>query len=149
MFDAVAYALRCIPESSRYEGEAASQLEALASRYVGATHPVTLPWRNGKLELEIFWRQWLCWQGGAGEKAWAFHDALACGLAAMVRDCAGRRDIQTLVFGGRVLHNRLLVSQLKFYLAGFTLLFPQQLPAGDGSIASGQAVVASARCKAH
>lgn len=75
---------------------------------------------------------------------------LACGLAAMARDCATARGIATLAFsGGGVLHNRLLVSRLTFYLADFTLLFPQRLPAGDGATAFGQAVVAAARWQAH
>ncbi|HBX0055441.1 TPA: hydrogenase maturation protein HypF, partial [Klebsiella pneumoniae] len=36
-----------------------------------------------------------------------------------------------------------------FYLADFTLLFAQQLPAGDGAIAYGQAVIAAARGQAQ
>ena len=67
----------------------------------------------------------------------------------MARDCATSRGMTTLAFSGGVLHNRLLVSRLTFYLADFTLLFPQQLPAGDGAIAFGQAVVAAARWQAH
>ncbi|EBB7791868.1 carbamoyltransferase HypF [Escherichia coli] len=149
LFDAVAYALSCVPGSISYEGEAGAQLEALASRYIDVIHPVTLPWRNGELDLTTFWRQWLCWKAGAGEKAWAFHDALAGGLAEMARGCAEQLGIRTLVFAGGVLHNRLLVSRLKSCLSDFTLLFPQQLPAGDGAIAFGQAVVASARWKDH
>ena len=71
--------------------------------------------------------------------------ALACGLAAMARDCATARGIDTIVCSGGVLHNRLLAARLTFYLADFTLLFAQQLPAGDGAIAYGQAVIAAAR----
>jgi hydrogenase maturation protein HypF len=48
-----------------------------------------------------------------------------------------------------VLHNRLLAARLTFYLADFTLLFAQQLPAGDGAIAYGQAVIAAARGQAQ
>jgi hydrogenase maturation protein HypF len=68
------------------------------------------------------------------------------GDGARLRNVA--RD-DTLAFSGGVLHNRLLVSRLTFYLADFTLLFPQQLPAGDGAIAFGQAVVAAARWQAQ
>ena len=63
--------------------------------------------------------------------------ALAWGLAAMARDCATVRSIDTMVCSGGVLHNRLLAARLTFYLADFTLLFAQQLPAGDGAIAYG------------
>ncbi|HBP32621.1 MAG TPA: carbamoyltransferase HypF, partial [Raoultella ornithinolytica] len=115
----------------------------------GVAHPVRLPWQAGELDLATFWPQWLGWRAIREQKAWAFHDALACGVAAMARDCATSRGMTTLAFSGGVLHNRLLVSRLTFYLADFTLLFPQQLPAGDGAIAFGQAVVAAARWQAH
>ncbi len=102
-----------------------------------------------RLDLATFWRQWLSWQATPAQKAWAFHDALACGLAAMARDCATVRGIDTMVCSGGVLHNRLLAARLTFYLADFTLLFAQQLPAGDGAIAYGQAVIAAARGQAQ
>lgn len=149
LFDAVACALDCAPESLSYEGEAACRLEALAARCSGVCHPVTLPWRGNALDLATFWRQWLRWQATPAQKAWAFHDALASGLAAMARDCATARGIDTMVCSGGVLHNRLLAARLTFYLADFTLLFAQQLPAGDGAIAYGQAVIAAARGQAQ
>ena len=124
-------------------------LEALAASCPGVSHPVTLPWRDDALDLATFWRQWLSWQATPAQKAWAFHDALACGLAAMARDCATVRGIDTMVCSGGVLHNRLLAARLTFYLADFTLLFAQQLPAGDGAIAYGQAVIAAARGQAQ
>ncbi|HCA2011706.1 TPA: carbamoyltransferase HypF, partial [Klebsiella pneumoniae] len=145
----VACALDCAPESLSYEGEAACRLEALAASCPGVSHPVTLPWRDDALDLATFWRQWLSWQATPAQKAWAFHDALACGLAAMARDCATVRGIDTMVCSGGVLHNRLLAARLTFYLADFTLLFAQQLPAGDGAIAYGQAVIAAARGQAQ
>ncbi|MDT9971082.1 carbamoyltransferase HypF [Klebsiella pneumoniae] len=149
LFDAVACALDCAPESLSYEGEAACRLEALAASCPGVSHPVTLPLRDDALDLATFWRQWLSWQATPAQKAWAFHDALACGLAAMARDCATVRGIDTMVCSGGVLHNRLLAARLTFYLADFTLLFAQQLPAGDGAIAYGQAVIAAARGQAQ
>ncbi|HIE9490102.1 TPA: carbamoyltransferase HypF [Klebsiella quasipneumoniae subsp. quasipneumoniae] len=149
LFDAVACALDCAPESLSYEGEAACRLEALAASCSGVCHPVTLPWRVNTLDLATFWRQWLRWQATPAQKAWAFHDALASGLAAMARDCATARGIDTMVCSGGVLHNRLLAARLTFYLADFTLLFAQQLPAGDGAIAYGQAVIAAARGQAQ
>lgn len=42
-----------------------------------------------------------------------------------------------------VLHNRLLRQLLHQNLADFTLLLPQKLPAGDGALALGQAVIAA------
>lgn len=145
LFDAVAAALNCAPESLSYEGEAACALEALASQCAGIKHPVTLPLTGNQLDLATFWSQWLNWRATLAERAWAFHDALAQGFAAMLREQASVRGITTLVFSGGVMHNRLLSARLAHYLADFTLLFPQQLPAGDGGLSLGQAVIAAAR----
>ena len=139
LFDAVACALGIDTQS--YEGEAACRLEALAARCPGVAHPVTLRADN----LTLFWQQWLAWQAEPCERAWAFHDALAKGLADLAAFHARRLSLSTLCFSGGVVHNRLLRARLREYLPGFTLLFPHHLPAGDGAIAFGQAVVAAAR----
>ena len=139
LFDAVACALGI--ETQRYEGEAACRLEALAEQCPGVEHPVTLQVEN----LALFWRQWLAWQAQPCERAWAFHDALAKGLAALARHHARRLSLSTVCFSGGVLHNRLLRARLRAHLSDFTLLFPHHLPAGDGAISFGQAVVAAAR----
>lgn len=145
LFDAVAAALCCAPESLSYEGEAACALEALASQCAGVDHPVTVPLNGNHLDLAAFWQQWLAWQTAPAERAWAFHDALARGFATLMREQAETRGIKTLVFSGGVMHNRLLSSRLAFYLRDFTLLFPQRLPAGDGGLSLGQGVIAAAR----
>lgn len=141
LFDAVACALNCAPFTLSYEGEAACRLEALAATCSGVTHPLY----SETFDLAQFWLQWLAWQASPAEKAWAFHDALAQGMGAMLRREARARGVTTLAFGGGVLHNALLRSRLHHHLADFTLLFPHSLPAGDGAIAFGQAVVAAAR----
>lgn len=145
LFDAVAAALRCAPASLSYEGEAACALEALASQCAGVAHPVTMPLNGAQLDVAVFWRQWLSWQAAPAQRAWAFHDALACGFATLMRQQATARGITTLVFSGGVMHNRLLRARLTFYLSDFKLLFPQQLPAGDGGLSLGQGVIAAAR----
>ncbi|EAA3839218.1 carbamoyltransferase HypF [Salmonella enterica] len=145
LFDAVAAALRCAPASLSYEGEAACALEALASQCANVEHPVTMPLNGVQLDVAAFWRQWLNWQAAPAQRAWAFHDALACGFAMLMRQQATARGITTLVFSGGVIHNRLLRARLTFYLSDFNLLFPQQLPAGDGGLSLGQGVIAAAR----
>ncbi|MCR5945841.1 carbamoyltransferase HypF [Salmonella enterica subsp. houtenae] len=145
LFDAVAAALRCAPASLSYEGEAACALEALASQCANVEHPVTMPLNGVQLDVAAFWRQWLNWQATPAQRAWAFHDALACGFAMLMRQQATARGITTLVFSGGVIHNRLLRTRLTFYLSDFNLLFPQQLPAGDGGLSLGQGVIAAAR----
>ena len=144
LFDAVACALGCAPLALSYEGEAACRLEALAAACRGVAHPVTMPVREDRLDLAAFWTTWLGWQATPAQKAWAFHDALAGGVAALMRQHAERAAISTLAFGGGVLHNALLRARLGHYLSDFTLLFPKRLPAGDGAISYGQAVIAAA-----
>ncbi len=149
LFDAVACALECAPLTLSYEGEAACRLEALAATCEGVEHPVTLPWRDGKLDLATFWQQWLSWQASPAQKAWAFHDALARGLVTMMRDCANARNIHTLAFGGGVLHNRLLTARLTFYLVPILLCsFRSSCPQAMARLPSYQAVIAAARLQA-
>ncbi len=149
LFDAVAAALGCAPAQLSWEGEAASRLEALARQAHGISHPVTLPLlhtENGTfLDLATFWPQWLDWQASPAARAFAFHDALAQGFAALARYHAVRTGIRTVATGGGVLHNRLLRQLLHHYLSPLRVLMPQIVPAGDGGLALGQAVVACAQ----
>ncbi|MEQ4450845.1 carbamoyltransferase HypF [Kosakonia sp. YIM B13605] len=145
LFDAIACALGCAPLHLSYEGEAACQLEALAASVESVEHPVQMPLCGTMLDLAAFWQSWLNWQATPAGRAWAFHDALAQGLATLARQEATSRGIHVLVFSGGVMHNRLLKKRLQHYLAEFTLLFAHQLPAGDGGIAFGQGLVAAAR----
>ncbi|HKN05001.1 MAG TPA: carbamoyltransferase HypF [Buttiauxella sp.] len=145
LFDAAAAALNCAPLQQSYEGEAACRFEALASQSSDCPHPVTLPVIDGKLDLATFWRQWLNWHDCAPARAWAFHDALAKGFADLARLHAGELSISTIVFSGGVLHNLLIRERFAYHLADFTLLFPTLLPAGDGALALGQALVAAAQ----
>lgn len=149
LFDAVATALGCVPAVLSWEGEAACRLEALAHRGQGVGHPVTMPLlHTGKsafLDLATFWRQWLSWQAAPAARAFAFHDALAQGFAALGRHYADRTGICTIALGGGVLHNRLLRQLLHHYLAPFRILMPLAFPAGDGGLALGQAAIAYAR----
>lgn len=144
LFDAVAAATGCAPAQLSYEGESASRLEALALRGGPVSHPVTLQVINGELDMATFWQQWLGWQASAEARAWAFHDALAQGLATLAALHARMRNLDTILCSGGVMHNRLLRERLQFWLGDFTVLFPGRLPAGDGAIAFGQAVIAAA-----
>lgn len=145
LFDAAACALNCTPQSLSYEGEAACALEALASQSAECLHPVTLPLLDARLDLATFWQQWLSWCEPAPVRAWAFHDALAKGFADLARLHAEKLGIKTIIFSGGVLHNRLMRERFSHHLADFTLLFPSLLPAGDGALSFGQAVIAAAR----
>lgn len=146
LFDAAACALNCAPVKQSYEGEAACRLEALAAFSSECHHPITLPLKDdGQFDMETFWQQWLDWHEPAPERAWAFHDALAKGFADLARFHAEKLSLRTIAFSGGVLHNRLMRERFSYHLADFTLLFPTRLPAGDGALSFGQAVVSAAR----
>ncbi|ACS86300.1 carbamoyltransferase HypF [Musicola paradisiaca] len=144
LFDAVAAALGFNGEQS-WEGEAACWLEALARQHTDAAPPVTLPLAGNQLDLAVFWSQWLAYRAAPSDRAWAFHVALADGLAALARRAAAEHQTDCVVLSGGVMHNRLLAALLRDRLAGFELLLPRQLPAGDGGVALGQALIAASR----
>lgn len=162
LFDAVAAALGLCAGETSWEGEAACRLEALAWRGAGLMHdpaarppgataqpaamlPVSIPLLDDRLDMATFWRQWLAWRAGPAERAYGFHLALARGFAAMARQAATRHGIHTLVLSGGVLHNRLFHTMLARELHGLRVLSPARLPAGDGGLALGQALIAAAR----
>ena len=93
----------------------------------------------------VFWRQWLAWQAPAAQRAWAFHDALAQGFAGLAKHFAAEHNLRHVALSGGVLHNRLLRQRLQHHLAPLHVLLPQRLPAGDGGLAFGQALVACAQ----
>ncbi|CNG88548.1 carbamoyltransferase HypF [Yersinia kristensenii] len=145
LFDAVAAALNIVSPAISWEGEAACLLEALAWQSSRTVPPVIMPLHDNQLDLGIFWRQWLAFDAAPAERAYAFHFALAQGFATLARQAAQRFSVDTIAFSGGVLHNRLLRQLLHEQLHDFKLLMPQRLPAGDGGLALGQAVIAAAR----
>ncbi|WP_370548181.1 carbamoyltransferase HypF [Edwardsiella tarda] len=146
LFDAAAAALGICHEAISFEGEAASRLEAQAWQAWPQATPITLRLTpQGELAMGDFWHDWLSWQAPLPLRALAFHRALADGLAALLRHHAAREGCQTLVLSGGVLHNRLLRQLLQERLADYRLLLPQRLPAGDGALALGQAIIAAYR----
>ncbi|HEY4469058.1 MAG TPA: carbamoyltransferase HypF [Klebsiella sp.] len=145
LFDAVAAALQIVPQQISWEGEAACRLEALAQQSPHHLPPVTLPLLGNELDLATFWRQWLGYQASPAQRAYAFHFALAQGFAVMARRATQQYGINTVVLSGGVLHNALLRQLLLQQLQGVRVLLPSRLPAGDGGLALGQALIAAAR----
>jgi hydrogenase maturation protein HypF len=145
LFDAVAAALSLSPAAISWEGEAACKLEALAWRSGQKHHPISIPLRGNQLDLAAFWQQWLTYDATPADRAYAFHDALAQGFAALAQKFAKQYQIGTIVLSGGVIHNRLLRQLLTQYLGDFNVLCPERLPMGDGGLAFGQAVIAACR----
>lgn len=133
-----------------YEGEAAARFEALAGRARGAL----APWGEVRLErgldvlptralLEALARRWLA--GRERELCAAEFQLTLAELAAELTQRIWATGVVALAGGCFV--NRLLREQLGVALIrrGFRVVVPTEVPCGDGGIAFGQCVVATAR----
>ena len=151
LFDAVAFGLGITPPQLSWEGEAACQLEVIASQSVLASLPfnkreipILMPLNTeNKLDLAHFWQAWITLDSSNADKAFIFHYALAEGFARLARQQAQRHQCKTIVLSGGVWHNQLLRRLIKEQLAEFKVLSAHQFPMGDGGLSLGQAVIAS------
>jgi len=151
LFDAVAFSLGITPPQLSWEGEAACQLEVLATQSdLSDQHqqdiklPTLMPINaDNKLELTTFWQAWIALNASPADKAFIFHYALAQGLSCLARQQANQHHCNTIVLSGGVWHNQLLRRLVKENLTEFQVLSAHQFPMGDGGLSLGQAVIAS------
>jgi hydrogenase maturation protein HypF len=134
------------------EGQAAIELESAVDRSEHGEYTVSLQSRDGALELDprvavtAVARERA--QGvSVGVIAARFHTGLARATARACEQIARERDLSTVTLSGGVFQNRVLLELTVAELesAGLSVLVPEVLPAGDGGISYGQAVVAAAR----
>ncbi|MFS8036040.1 carbamoyltransferase HypF [Xanthobacter sp. AM11] len=152
LFDAVAALLGLAPDRLSHEGEAAMALEAAADG-TPAPYPLLLhPPQDGLAEIDPapLWRVLMADMAAGrprGAMAAAFHDGLACAFAAAAADAAQAHGLHAVALSGGVFQNaRLLEATVEHLRArGLRPLVPAQVPANDGGLAFGQAVVAAAR----
>ncbi len=155
LFDAVAAALGVCRESIAHEAQAAIELEALAAAgFDEECH------RGYVVDLVDDGLMTLGWQSlwaellddiGAGIPretiAARFHHGLADGICNVAIDLCGRHGYDTVVLGGGVFQNRLLLATVTAQLstAGLDVRVPRRLPANDGGLSLGQAAIAARR----
>jgi len=152
LFDAVAAAIGLHVDAVSYEGQAAIELEVLA-----ASCDVE---RAGSYDVEIdgtgilSWRA--LWRGilddlQRGEEhsiiAARFHNTLADMIVRAALLCGHDHAFKTIVLSGGVFQNNLLLQTVSRCLRaeGFEVLSPSMVPANDGGISLGQAVITAAR----
>lgn len=159
LFDAVAAALGVRFDRVSFEGQAAMELEALATpdALAGARatppYPVVIAPADGiaRFDPAATWRAILGdLQDGAapGLIAARFHLALAEVVRALVAHArAGRPGIRVVALSGGVFQNRVLLEAAIAALQadGADVWTHSRLPPGDGCISLGQAAVAAAR----
>lgn len=154
LFDAVAAALGIAPDTLSYEGEAAILLEAQAAALQdekGGYRFAVKPGECAELDPTPMWQALLddIRRGEqVGIMAYRFHAGLAQGVADMIDVLRAQCPKQAkVVLSGGVFQNRLLLelTVTNIRKAGFDVLVQRQVPANDGGLALGQAVVAIAR----
>ncbi len=142
-FDAAAGILGLRAES-RYEGQAAMELEGLAASY-GPVPALAGGWRiqRGVLDFSPLIPALLdCTDAAYG--AALFHATLAAGLAEWALVAVDGQKRAKIAVGGGCAMNAVLMSALRAHLenAGAILLEARQVPPNDGGLALGQAWVA-------
>ncbi|HEY3499598.1 MAG TPA: Sua5/YciO/YrdC/YwlC family protein, partial [Polyangiaceae bacterium] len=152
LFDAVS-ALAGVCLRSRYDGQAAIELEWAAARSVAdGCYDFTIgPGADGGAQIDtrpLFAGVMddLARGATAGEVARRFHRTL---VALVVAACERLREdygLERVVLGGGVFANALLVEGLSQALPerGFSLYRPELHPPGDGALALGQLAIAAA-----
>jgi len=144
-FDAAA-GLLGVRSICAFEGQAAMQLEALATAH-GTVRADESYWGitfDGTLDLLPLAAR-LADERDRAFGAALFHATLVQALAAWVENAARRERLDVVAFGGGCFMNALLSAGLRAALAerGLVVLEARQAPPNDGGIALGQAWVAA------
>jgi hydrogenase maturation protein HypF len=154
LFDAVA-AILGVRQGVSYEGQAAIELEALAESGIAgepfpfALHPAKEAWELDFRPMITALVTALAQGKQQANLARTFHRTLAQATLAVCRGIRLESGHDLVALSGGVFQNRLLTEDLANTLeaAGFTVLVHRLLPANDGCISLGQAVVAGHRLK--
>ena len=152
LFDAVA-ALINLRHEVNYEAQAAVELEMCRDEAAaGQPYPFGLSEAGELLQIDSrpLFRAIvddLLRGATAGEISQRFHDGLVEALAAIARILRKRTSLNTVCLSGGTFQNACLANGLEQQLQsqGFEVYTHSQVPAGDGGISLGQAVVAAHR----
>lgn len=151
LFDAVS-AILGLRFHASYEAQAAMELETLAWTAAGEAdshdYPVSVADQGGIFVLDSLTlvRSLVAdvrLGTPAGVVASRFHRWLAAGISRLVKGCAARTGLKTVVLAGGCMYNRILLDGLMTRLAGngLRVFAGQEVPAGDGGLALGQLLV--------
>lgn len=154
-FDAIA-AMCGLRDEVSYEGQAAIELEALATRDAAAPYPFSLD-RTAAGPLSIDLRptvRAVAADLNAGVRVPAisarFHETLGQLILETCRRARAERRVETVALSGGCFQNRLLTERAQALLQsdGFEVLLHRRVPPNDGGVALGQAAIASFRLRA-
>lgn len=153
LFDAVAAALDLFANEVAYEGQAAMALEALATDAVDVAPYPTAILIDGavtRIDLAPFWEAFLDdLAAGADRRMLAarFHETLAETFAGLAIETARDRGLERAALSGGVFQNTRLTEAVerRIQTAGLQVLTHRHVPANDGGLSLGQAMIATAR----
>jgi hydrogenase maturation protein HypF len=141
LFDAAA-ALLGVRSVQDYEGQAAMELEALVEEPVALAGGFTL--QDGVLSFSPLLAHFIHARPDARIGASLFHGTLIEGFTALARHGAAATGLTAIALGGGCLMNCVLAEGLSASLtqSNLTPLLARRLPANDGGLSFGQAVLA-------
>ena len=141
LFDGASAILGLAPAVQRFEGEAASRLEAAADPDCKDSY--SLPISSTELDTRVLISAMVKDDSHLSIRAARFHNALADGLVKL----ALTTDPDSVVLAGGCMVNRILRRRLigKLKESGVRILVPVNLPFGDAAISAGQAAIAASR----
>ena len=150
LFDAVAAALGICTESVSFEGQAAIELEALASDFFDAENNNAYPhvYQNKQIIWQAMWQalfEDLKNQTDIAIIAARFHQCVVQAVVHTALSLCAEYHLTTVVLSGGVFQNKLLLEGVSVSLRKHKLkvIIPELLPVNDAGISAGQAVVAS------
>ncbi len=151
LFDAAAAVLG-VRTVSRYEGQSAMELEALAGNR--GAQPFPLPFTENAdgvlvldpLPLLVTLAERRAAGIGLSELAARFHESVAAATDAVAGRIAAHAGLQTVALGGGCFQNARLLESVRARLEarGLRVLVPRRLSPNDGAVSYGQAAVAAA-----
>lgn len=150
LFDAAAAVLG-VRRESRYEAQAAMELEALAGAQAGPDLSWQVDWAADPVVLDptplirALGRRLLRGDDPAGLAA-GFHDSVSTVAVEAAVRLAGRLGLYSVVLSGGSFQNARLLRQVRRQLTrrGLRVLVPRRFSPNDGAISLGQAAVAAA-----
>jgi hydrogenase maturation protein HypF len=151
LFDAVAACLGLSPRQQSYEGEAAMALETLARQAPDAfCDPYPFGIDGGVISpAEMFAALAADRAAGVGPARCAarFHAGLAAAFVAPARVLVAAGQAQAVSLSGGCFQNETLLNLTVQNLNGLPVLLHRHVPANDGGLALGQALIAAARLR--
>lgn len=155
LFDAVAAALGICFDRQTYEGQTGALLEALAAPFMASEQGYRMETPDtGAIDWTPFWKGLVGDLGRgveAGRLSARFHATLINSVTAHAERVADVRGTRRVALSGGVMQNKIVLDGLvkAFSDMGLEVLVPKAVPANDGGLSLGQAVIAAAIIEGH